>query len=221
PNINFVGPAHILREGEPLSSFYGVVEDGLTDQGLIKFVDQNTDGLINSLDRVILGDPYPDLTYGLNTQFEFKGFDLSIFIQGEEGKQLFNANKYYLASSFSRGTNNVVAVEDRWRPDDPNTSAAYPKASASLNLQWSDRFVEDASYMRVKNILLGYNLKLEKGPLRSARIFVSGQNLLTFTKYSWFDPDVNANASGDLRIGVDHNTFPISKTVTVGVNIGL
>jgi TonB-linked SusC/RagA family outer membrane protein len=220
-NISFVGSAHILRVGQPVSSFYGVQEDGLTANGLIQYVDQTGDGLVNADDRVIMGNPYPDFIYGLNSQMSYKKFDFSVFIQGEAGRQLFNANKYYLESSFFRGNNNVSTVEDRWRPDDPNTGAAFPKASANTNFQWSDRFVEDASYLRVKSILIGYTHRFEAAKIKSLRVFASGQNLLTFTKYSWFNPDVNANSSGDLRIGVDLNTFPISKTFTAGVNIGI
>src|SRR3546814_16942143 len=94
-------------------------------------------------DRVILGDPYPDFSYGFNTQLAFGNFDLGIFIQGEQGKELWNANQYYHASSFYRGTNNVAAVRDRWTQENPNTNAAYPNATSSLNIQWSVRFVED------------------------------------------------------------------------------
>lgn len=221
PNINFVGAAHILREGEPLSSFYGLQEDGLTDAGLIKFVDQNDDGSINALDRVILGDPYAAFTYGLTNSLNYKNFDLNVFIQGAGGKDLFNANKYYLASSFFRGNNNLVDVENRWRPDNPDPNAAYPKASAGANFQWSDRFVEDASYLRVKSIVLGYTKQIEGSAVKSLRFFLSGENLFTITDYSWFDPDVNVFESGDLRLGVDLNTYPIAKTVMFGINIGL
>src|SRR3546814_15582554 len=106
-------------------------------------------------------------------QLAFGNFDLGIFIQGEQGKELWNANQYYHASSFYRGTNNVAAVRDRWTQENPNTNAAYPKATSSLNIQWSDRFVEDASYLRVKNIQLGYNLPLRSEERRVGQECVS------------------------------------------------
>lgn len=221
PSISFVGSANILREGEPISSFYGYVEDGLTDEGLIKYKDLNNDGTVDANDRTILGSPHPDLIYGLSSRFKYRNFDLNIAIQGELGKDLFNTNLYYHATSFFRGANNIADVSDRWTPSNPNPNAKYPKATSSLNVQWSNRFVEDASYLRLKNVQLSYTVPSEILPIRSARIFVSGQNLLTITNYSWYDPDVNAFESGDLRLGVDSNTFPVSRTFTFGVNIGL
>jgi len=219
PEISFVGSAHILREGKPLSSFYGLKENGLTEDGLINYVDQNGDGNINNEDQVILGDPYPDFTFGFRNQISYKNISLSFFIQGNQGKQLWNANKYYIASSFFRGVNNIEAVKNRWTPEDPNQNASYPKATSNLNLRWSDRFVEDASYIRLKDIRLNYSIPVENLPAKSASVFISAQNYLTITDYSWYNPDVNAFPSGDLRRGVDNNTFPISKTLTFGINV--
>ena len=221
PNISFVGGAHILRIGEPMSSFYGYIENGLTENGLINYADLNGDGTINVLDRKIIGSPHPDFIYGLTNTLKYKNFNFTVFIQGEEGKQLWNSNEYFSASSFYRGVNNIAEVANRWTPNNPNMNAPYPKASSALNFMASDRFVEDASYIRLKNIQLAYSLPLKGRALQSARIFVSGQNLLTFTNYSWFDPDVSSFASGDLRIGVDQGAFPITKTITFGVEIGL
>jgi len=223
PDISFVGSAHILREGEPISSFFGLEEDGLTEDGLINFVDQNGDGVIDSNDRVILGDAFPDFIYGFNTQLSYKNFDLSVFIQGEHNKELFNSNLFWVADSFSRGLNNIKAVQNRWTPDNPDPNSPFPKATKNLNIVWSDRFVEDASYLRLKNLRLSYNIPVEKlfTPLKSAKISVSGQNLVTITDYSWFNPDVDAFPSGDLRIGVDNQTFPVSKSVTFSLNISL
>ena len=220
PAISFVGSAHILREGEPLSSFFAVEENGLTEDGLISYVDQNGDGDINNSDRVILGNPYPDFIFGFTSHVNYKRFDFDVFVQGEQGRDLWNANLYYSASSFFRGVNQITAVENRWTPDNPNPNAPYPKATSGLNLQWSDRFIEDASYLRLKSIKISYNLPVDRLPINSARVFVSGQNLLTITDYSWYNPDVNAAETGDLRIGVDFDTYPISKTVMFGINIG-
>lgn len=210
----------IIREGEPVSSFFGYEEDGLTEDGMINFVDKNGDGEITNADRVIIGNPHPDFIFGLNTEVNYKNFDLSIFLQGEYGKDILNGNQYFHALPFFRGTNNITAVQDRWTSENPDPNAKYPKATANLNVRLSDRFVEDGSYIRLKTVQFGYNLPAEKLPIRSARLFVTGQNLFTITDYSWYNPDINTYESGDLRIGIDINTFPISRTLTFGVNVG-
>ena len=115
-----------------------------------------------------------------------------------------------------------AAYDDHWTPN--NTDAAYPIISSSENVKASDRFIEDGSYLRLKNIQLAYNLPCDNLGIkfiRSAQIFVSGQNLLTLTNYSWWDPDVNSNGgSNSIRQGIDYNTYPTAKTVTLGINIG-
>ncbi len=222
PDVNIQGPANILREGEPLAAFYGLQQDGLTEEGLFNYIDQNGDGEINNDDRVILGNPYPDFTYGLTMNFNYKGFSLSTLIQGEAGKEVWNSNKERGAVSMHRGYNQLAAVVNRWRPDDPDPNAPFPKATSNLNANPSSFFVEDASFLRLNNVRLAYELPVVKLnlPIRSASIYVSGQNLVTFTDYSWFTPDVNSWGSGDLRIGVDRGSYPSNRSFTVGTQIG-
>lgn len=222
PDVNIQGPANIIREGEPLSAFYGLQQDGLTEDGLFNYVDQNEDGEINNDDWVIIGNPYPDFTYGLSMNFNYKGFSLSTLIQGEAGKEVWNSNKERGAVSMHRGYNQLEAVVNRWRPDDPDPNAPFPKATSNLNSNPSSFFVEDASFIRIKNIRLAYELPVVEMnlPIRSATLYLSGQNLVTFTDYSWFTPDVNSWGDGDLRIGVDRGSYPSNRSLTVGTQIG-
>ena len=222
PDVNIQGPANIIREGEPLGAFFGLEQDGLTEDGLFNYVDQNGDGEINNDDRVIIGNPYPDFSYGISMNFDYKGFSLSTLLQGDVGKEIYNSNKERGGVSMHRGYNSIAGVVNRWRSENPDPNAPFPKATSNLNANPSSFFVEDGSFFRLKNVRLGYsipvvNLNL---PLRSASIYVSGQNLFTITDYSWFTPDVNSYSSGDLRIGVDRGSYPNNRSITFGVKIG-
>jgi TonB-linked SusC/RagA family outer membrane protein len=224
PTLNILGSANIVREGEPLASFFGLETDGLTEDGYFKYVDQNDDEVINDKDRVILGDPYADCYYGFSTNLVYGNFSLRASFQGEYGKELWNNNRYYHMSSMHRGNNQIADVAfNRWTPENPNANAPYPRASATLNQQPSDWFIEDASYLRLQNVRLMYNIPVSKFNVKgfkSASVFVSGQNLFTLTGYSWYTPDINAFSSGDLRIGIDQNAYPSSRTFMLGLKLG-
>ncbi|MCC5928596.1 MAG: TonB-dependent receptor [Cyclobacteriaceae bacterium] len=222
PTLNIMGSANIVRPGEPLGAFFGFQTDGLTENGLFKYVDQNEDGQINIEDRVILGDPYPTIFYGATSHMSYGNFSLRISIQGEHGKLLWNNNRYNFMSSFHRGNNQVVDVSNRWRSENPNPNAPFPRATETLNQQPSDWFIENASYLRLQNVRLDYNIPTNGilKSLRSASIYLSAQNLFVITDYSWYSPDINAFASGDLRIGIDQQTYPLARTFMVGLNIG-
>ncbi len=224
PTMNILGSANIVREGAPLSAFFGLETDGLTEDGFFNFVDQNGDGDINDDDRVILGDPYADYFYGFATNLSYGNFSLRASFQGELGKKLWNNNKYRFMASFHRGPNQISEVADnRWRPDDPNPNAPYPRATSTLNQEPSDWYIEDASYLRLQNVRINYNLPisgLNISAIRSASIYVSGQNLFTLTGYSWYTPDVNSWSSGDLRIGIDQRSYPTTRTFSIGVKVG-
>ncbi len=225
--IPFYSSINIAREGEPFGMFYGLVEDGLNDEGYIKYVDQNEDGEINNLDRVILGNPYPDFIYGFNTDFSYKNFDLNIFFEGVQGNDIFWATAGTHLNSFQRGTNQFADLYGNyWTEANPDPNAKYPKISSSTAVTVSDRFIKDGSYLRLKSIKLAYNLsgaKLGASWFRSAQIYVSGTNLLTFTSYPGLDPEVNTRGSDDtsvgsrLLIGVDESAYPNAKTYAVGV----
>ncbi|GAB3265757.1 TonB-dependent receptor [Larkinella harenae] len=226
-------PVNIIREGQPLSAFYGYVTDGLweTNQngtGLMpnaragdqRYKDLNGDGVITAEDRTILGKPNPDFIYGLTSQVSYGPFDLSFLFQGVQGAMVFNANKYTIGDAFARGANQLAEVSNRWTAENANPQAQYPRPS-SVNPLVSDRFFEDASYLRLRNIQVGYNLPVGTlNWLREARVYVSGQNLLTWTKYSGYDPEVSSTGGSDLRKGVDVGAYPSAKTVTMGIKLG-
>lgn len=214
---------NILREGKPLGVFYGYVEEGYDENGKIVYKDLVDDGSINQDDKTIIGDPNPDFIYGFNSNMSFKNFDLNIFIQGSQGNDIFNLSSVGQTTDYGFGLNMLREVlYDHWTPETPN--AKYPKISRSTNVRVSDRFVEDGSYLRLRNIQLAYNLpvsNLNIGWLRNAQVYVSGQNLITLTKYSWFDPEINSyGGSSSILQGIDHYSYPTTKTLTLGLKLG-
>ncbi len=229
---------NIHAVGHPASSFYGYVTDGIfqtqedvdkhaiqiagndpynrTSPGDIRFKDLNSDGIINEDDRTFLGDPTPDWIFSMNNSFEWKGFDLEIFLQGVAGNQIYNSNRASL-EAMSVAQNQMTSVLDRWRGE--GTSNTMPRAvfgDPNQNNRTSNRFVEDGSYLRLKNITLGYTLPnhlTKKALLSNVRVYVSGQNLLTLTRYSGLDPEISSGT------GNDDNLYPVSRNVTLGLNI--
>lgn len=223
-NIPFAAPVNIAREGEPLGMFYGFREDGYDDQGVINYVDLNGDGETSNEDQEIIGNPYPDFIYGLNNTFTYKNMQLNIFIEGSQGNELFWATGGVITNSFSQGGNQLVDVyNDYWTPQ--NTNAAYPTPTENRSqFRVSERFIEDASYLRLKNVKLAYNLPVEKMDIgiKSLQLYISGQNLLTLTDYPGLDPEINTRLqTGDLRIGIGQTGYPSSKIFTLGLNLQL
>jgi TonB-linked SusC/RagA family outer membrane protein len=226
----------ILRKGEPIGVFYGLVTDGIFQNaaevaasaqktakpGDRRYKDITGDGVINSADRVILGHAQPDYTYGFTNNFSFKGFDLSVFIQGVEGNSIFNLNRFEL-ESLTGIHNQSTSVLDRWTPTNPSNT--IPRAnSAGSPYQVTSRQVEDGSYLRLKNVQLGYNFSsrlLKKIKLSNAKIYVSGQNLFTKTDYSGYDPEVSRYAQDNLSQGTDYGSYPSSKMFLIGLNVGI
>lgn len=226
----------IAQVGQPLGSFFGLVTDGIFQNleevkagfqpnakpGDQRYKDLNGDKKIDNNDRAILGNAQPNFFYGLTNTLSFKGFDLNIFLQGVQGAKLFNLNRVEL-ESLNGIINNTANVLDRWTPTNPG--ATLPRATASVANQASDRYVEDASYLRLRNVSLGYNVPSDlarKVRLRSARLYVSGQNLFTLTKYLGYDPETNSRgADSNTNLGVDYGSYPYTKTVTIGLNLGL
>ncbi len=223
-NITVVNDVlNILREGEPLGVFYGYREKGYTEQGKIVYEDLDGNGSINLADKTLIGDPNPDFIYGLNSTMSFKGLELTFFLQGSQGNDIFNLSSVNQTLDYGFGLNMPRAVFlDHWTPT--NTTAKYPIISRTTQTQISDRFVEDGSFLRLRNIQLAYTLPFQQwgvGWIRNAQVFVSGQNLLTLTKYSWWDPEINSYGSGNsIRQGIDHYSYPTSKAVTFGIRAG-
>ncbi len=211
-----------LREGEAIGKFYGFVEEGYDAAGKIKYVDQDKNGVINALDKTYIGDPNPDFIFGFNTNLSYKAFELSMFIQGSQGNDLFNLSFVNQTLDYGVGLNMPVEVyKNHWTPT--NTMAKYPKISRTTSTQISNRFVEDGSYVRLKNIQLAYNIPVQNSIkwFRSAQLYVSAQNLVTLTDYSGYDPEINSyGGSNSIRQGIDHYSYPTSKAVTVGIRCG-
>ena len=213
---------NILREGEPVFAFYGYKEIGYTDNGLIKYEDKVADGAINALDRSIIGDPNPDFIYALNSVTRFRNFELTLFFQGSQGNDIFNLNK---ASTLDMGwgLNQPVDVyTNHWTPE--NTNAKYPKPTSKINGNVSTRFIEDGSYLKLRNIMLSYSLPVQNWKIshvKSAQIYVSAQNMIRITNYSGYDPEVNAyGSSTSMAQGVDYTVYPNNKSVTIGFRCG-
>jgi TonB-linked SusC/RagA family outer membrane protein len=238
--------SNIVTEGEPLGAFFGYRADGIfADQaeidahgaqpdaqpGDIRFVDTDSDGDIDADDRTVIGNPYPNFTYGWTNNFTYGGFDLSVFVQGTSGNDVYHVDlPEGLSVGRNKGSNNdlgsnsiVRRFEGRWTPQ--NTDATYPRAGYEYPGygEFNDRHVEDASYLRLKNVTLGYDLPLGSigvPGVRSARLFVQARNLLTLTDYTGYDPDVNTFGQGSVGRGIDSNGYPLARTYTVGINLG-
>lgn len=218
---------NLVREGYPVGVFFGYVEDGLNENGRIQYRDLDDNGVINNLDRTVIGDPNPDFIWGFNNNFSYKKFSLNVFLQGVQGADLFNYNLSNHANAFNFGENQVVSALDRWTRENPNPNAANPVTSVSSSFRESDRFVEDGSFVRLKNVRLAYAFQLGAQTskwMRSLQVYVSGQNLLTFTNYSWYDPEVSTRMTesgrASITMGIDQTSYPVAKTYTFGLNVG-
>ncbi|MDQ6481681.1 TonB-dependent receptor [Dyadobacter sp. LHD-138] len=225
-NVNVVvinDVTNILREGRPIGQFWGYVEDGYDEKGKIKYKDTDGDGSITIKDKTYIGNPNPDFIYGINSSMSYKNFDLVLFVQGVSGNELFNTSGMSSTIDYGFGLNMPKEVyQNHWTPS--NTNAKYPIISNSVNARVSNRYLEDGSYLRLKNIQLAYNFPLQKWEakwIRTAQLYASAQNLLTLTKYSWWDPEVNSKGGSNSTMqGVDFYSYPIAKTVTIGLRVG-
>ncbi|MFC5410296.1 SusC/RagA family TonB-linked outer membrane protein [Larkinella bovis] len=223
----------IVKVGEPLGSFYGTVFDGIwqtADEikaagslaitnalpGAPRFKDVNGDGVYNqSTDRTILGNGLPKFIFGLTNNFSYKGFDLSIFLQGVQGNKIFNHTFRDLVGGDPGGNKLRVYAEGAWRANKPsNTYYALRQWDLGVN----SFYVEDGSFMRLKNVSLSYQLPLKTKFIKRVRVYVSGQNLLTFTRYKGYDPEVNSDFNSNTLYGFDRFAYPASRTLTLGGN---
>jgi len=211
---------NILREGYALGSFYGYVEDGYDENGYIKYMDYNENGSRDQGDKRIIGNPNPDFTYGLSSNMSYKNFEFSFFIQGSQGNDIYNLSAQGQGYDYGQALNMLREVyTNHWTPATPD--AKYPVIKTNSQAQMSDRFVEDGSFLRLKNVQFAYRLPADKWKLNwlsDAQIYISAQNLLTLTNYSWYDPEVNAyGSSNSIRLGIDHYVYPTAKTFTLGI----
>ena len=188
--------------------------------GEIIFVDKNDDGVINQAqDNQIIGNPNPQFTYGLTSNLTYKNWGLTIACNGVQGKNILNANLNRL-NNLNGGFYNVskAAYDGRWQGE--GTSNYYPSINPLMIINIvSDRLIEDASYLRLSNITLSYTAKFAATSfVKDIRFFVTGNNLLTITKYSGFDPEVDSFAGNPLKLGIDLMSYPASKSILFGFN---
>ncbi len=225
----FVTAYSVLKVGEPLGLFKTYVFDGVNQTGETilsgydgrlgghKVKDINGDGTINAADQVITGNPNPKFIYGFSTNLSYKGFDLSAFLSGSQGNDIYNASR--LSFEMPLGQRNLLkGVVNRWSPTNPNNQ--YVSAFQAGRLPVSSYVVEDGSYLRCKNITLGYTLPRVKG-IQQIRVYVSANNLFTITKYSGFDPEVNTYAGSNTQVGIDNLVYPQAKSFLGGLQITL
>ncbi|WP_207491490.1 SusC/RagA family TonB-linked outer membrane protein [Aridibaculum aurantiacum] len=223
-----------IAVGQPLGAFFLIKALGVDPAtGDMLYENVNAPATIGGEDRQFLGSPIPDFYGGLTNNFSYKGFDLSAFVQFSVGNMIYNNAAEGTGGYGSLGANvsatgaptNVFReiYQNRWVSG--KTDAKYPRAvggpQGAFNTQRSSRFLEDGSYARLKNITLGYNLPstvLRRMGMSNLRLYVSGQNLLTWTKYSGFDPEVSTDFTVN-NAGVDQGAIPQMKTVTVGLNV--
>ncbi len=188
--------------------------------GYPRYQDTNNDGEITPDDFVIIGDPNPDFTWGLNSTFNYKDFDLSIFFRGVHGFDVRNLQQSEIGDGVQKINQIGSILTNSWTPS--NTNATRPVIDGNRDFansyRDSDYFIEDGSFIRLQNVALGYTLqKIAMFP--KTRIYLSGQNLLTFTKYSGFDPEVNNRGQDNLNRGDDYDAYPRASTITLGVNL--
>ena len=211
------GDTYVLRPGVPYFS-----SENNTQPGMPKYKDLNGDGIIDTNDRTMIGRGLPIHTGGFTNDFEYKGFDLSIFFQWSYGNDVLNANRLFFENvNNSRNLNQYATYADRWTPENPTSNIPVAKNSSS-NKVVSSRVIEDGSFLRLKTLTLGYTLPkkaLRKWGISTARVYVAGQNLWTISGYSGYDPEVSIRNSA-LTPGLDYSAYPRAYAVNFGINLG-
>ena len=230
----FKYPANIFIEGEETALFYGFETDGIyqtgdttvggAQAGDVRIIDQNGDNIIDISDRTIIGNPNPDYTFGINLSVRYKSFSLSALVNGVYGNDIINGNLIQMGNAEGLFRNILSdAYHGAWRPEKPSNS--YPRIGYLGNdgpefLAISDRYVEDGSYLRLNNVTLGYDLPIkENNTIKGVNIYVTGQNLLTLTNYSGYDPEITSFMWTGLINGVDWNGPPNSRNILIGLNL--
>lgn len=242
---------YIAKLNEPISSFYGLISDGVyqygdfninsgtsgvkyilknnvsdngnnrsaIQPGDVKYKDLNGDNTIDGRDYTIIGRGLPVHVGGFTNNFTYKNFDLNIFFQWSFGNDVLNANRYIFESGYRQNLNQYATYQNRWSPTNQNTD--IPRYTTPSNYQYSSRVIEDASYLRLKTVSIGYNFTnniLKRIKFRDMRISLSGQNLVTWTRYSGLDPEVSVRNSA-LTQGFDFSPYPRSRTFTFNISV--
>lgn len=225
--------------GKPMGNFYGYKQIGvymnqadldnsphLADShvGDAKYADINKDGIIDADDRTIIGNNEPKFSWGMTNQLTYKNFDLSIVLQGVHGRDVLFLGKRFF-TQLEGNMNQMREVLNRWQSEENPGDGKTPRANAlttGQNNAVSTRWVEDGSFIRINNLTLGYTLPkvlTQKCAMQNARVYMSIQNLATFTSYSGFNPETSHKEDSSLAPGTDYGMYPLNRTFTVGVNV--
>jgi TonB-linked SusC/RagA family outer membrane protein len=204
--------------GRPLGSFWGYISDGVDPEtGELMYRDVNGDGMVSASDRTYIGDPNPDFTFGLTNTFSYKGFNLSMLIQGSYGNDVYNVGRMETEGMYD-GKNQTTRVLERWRV--PGQITDVPKAGFEMHN--STYFLEDGSYIRLKDVSLSYDVPrhiIKRIGLTKLQPYMSATNLLTLTKYKGMDPEVNQNGNSGAVQGLDWGTYPLCKSFSIGLKV--
>lgn len=234
---------NMTRAGHRVAEFYGYVFDGIFQNqaeisnhaaqpnavpGDIRFKDLNNDKVINDLDQTFLGSPIPNIQYGFNVGANYKGFDLNLAFFGVSGNKIYQSYKYNTNGFFISNYNMEQETLGRWHGE--GTSTTIPRLTANdrnFNSRASSYYLTNGAYLRLRNITLGYNLPdklMERWHLSGMRVFLTGQNLITFTHYDGYDPEIGITFGGNagtLNLGQDQVNYPQPKTIMAGINLTL
>jgi hypothetical protein len=224
-----------------LGNFYGYVADGIFQNddeiaasgmkdvkpGDRRYKDLNNDGMIDDKDRMVIGNGLPKYTFGFSMSMDYKGFDLSILLNGQAGGQIANQTKYWLNNmkyDNSQGgiSNGSTDLLNSWTGEGSTNTFTRNAYDAALSNRWFSTFnIENGAFLRVRNVQLGYTLPVsvsQKVGMSRTRVYVAAQNLFTFTKYSGYDPEIGSRNSNALQTGVDFGRYPVSRMFTGGIN---
>ena len=226
-------PVNIFIKGKPIGLFWGYKTNGILQSdeeahglvyngnelkaGDIAYIDTNEDGIINTEDRVILGDPNPDFTFGFNTSLTYKAFTLSAQFHGSIGNEVVNANKLDNTNTYYDYNILREAYYNAWRPEKPSTT--YPRIGVPLS-ELTDRLIEDGSFLRMGSLSLTYDVPLKRSNLiKALQVTLTGRNLFTITNYSGYNPDINSFSNDPKRIGIDYGSAPITRSYSCTLNV--
>lgn len=233
------GNTFITTIGKPIATFYGYQYDGVflneseldasphlpnDHPGDPRYVDLNQDGVLNADDKTFIGDNQPDFIYGINNDFSYKNFDLNIQLTGSQGAETFSFFNR-MVGIYHGDRNGLIKLTDRWRSEEDPGNGRILRANRDpkgLQKEPSSYWVENASFLRIRNVSLGYNFNeqlLKTIKMASLRVYVTGQNLYTFTKYPGYDPETSSQGTG-LSRGGDYLGYPSARTIMVGLNAG-
>jgi len=223
----------VLMPGHPMGSFWGVKSLGIwqtseateaakfgNKPGDSKYQDLNGDHVINFSDYQITGNANPKYSFGINNTFSYKNFTFNILLEGVQGRQVLNT--MYGIGTLPVGDARTVTIQDGadvWSTSNPNGKFPSLSSTTNVNNLQSSRWLEDGSFVKVRNISLSYNFPKSFTKFANVRLSVSGQNLFTFTKYKGYDPEVTNSGTSDTQAGIDFGAYPTPRLFTTGIAI--